>query len=84
MNLEYTEWIFTLNDGIRLVGRWIKPDYTNGDRAGNGWYHLNSRGIMDFGWSKDEKGDWYYRNTEHDGWPGRVQYSWHFDEMDEH
>lgn len=84
VNPEHAEWIFTLNGGIRLVGRWAKLDYANGDRTKNGWYHFNSHGIMDFGWFKDEKGDWYYCNTEHDGWLGKMQYGWHFDEVDKH
>lgn len=84
VNPEHSEWIFTLNGGIRLVSRWAKLDYANGDVNKNGWYHFNSHGIMDFGWFRDEKLDWYYCNTEHDGWLGKMQMGWHYDEADKH
>ena len=84
VNPELSEWIFTLNGGIRLVSRWAKLDYANGDVNKNGWYHFNSHGIMDFGWFRDEKLDWYYCNTEHDGWLGKMQMGWHYDEADKH
>ena len=84
INPEHSEWIFTLNGGIRLVSRWAKLDYANGDVNKNGWYHFNSHGIMDFGWFRDEKLDWYYCNTEHDGWLGKMQMGWHYDEADKH
>ena len=84
VNPEHAEWIFTLNGGIRLVGRWAKLDYANGELNKNGWYHFNSYGIMDFGWFKDEQGSWYYCNTANDGWLGKMQYGWHFDEVDKH
>ena len=73
-----------LNGGIRLVSRWAKLDYANSDVNKNGWYHFNSHGIMDFGWFKDEQGNWYYCNTAHDGWLGKMQTGWHFDEVDKH
>ena len=84
INPENSEWIFTLNGGIRLVSRWAKLDYANSDVNKNGWYHFNSHGIMDFGWFKDEQGNWYYCNTAHDGWLGKMQTGWHFDEVDRH
>ena len=84
VNPEHSEWIFTLNGGIRLVSRWAKLDYANGDVNKNGWYHFNSHGIMDFGWFRDEKLDWYYCNTEHDGWLGKMKLGWHYDEADKH
>ena len=84
INPENSEWIFTLNGGIRLVSRWAKLDYANSDVNKNGWYHFNSHGIMDFGWFKDEQGNWYYCNTAHDGWLGKMQTGWHFDEVDKH
>ena len=84
INPENSEWIFTLNGGIRLVSRWAKLDYANSDVNKNGWYHFNSHGIMDFGWFKDEQGSWYYCNTAHDGWLGKMQTGWHFDEVDQH
>ena len=84
INPEHSEWIFTLNGGIRLVSRWARLDYANGDVNKNGWYHFNSHGIMDFGWFRDEKLDWYYCNTEHDGWLGKMQMGWHYDEADKH
>lgn len=84
VNPEHAEWIFTLNGGIRLVGRWAKLDYANGELNKNGWYHFNSYGIMDFGWFKDEQGSWYYCNTANDGWLGKMQYGWYFDEVDKH
>ena len=84
INPEHAEWIFTLNGGIRLVSRWAKLDYANGDVNKNGWYHFNSHGIMDFGWFRDEKLDWYYCNTAHDGWLGKMQLGWHYDEADKH
>ena len=84
INPEHSEWIFTLNGGIRLVSRWAKLDYANGDVNKNGWYHFNSHGIMDFGWFLDEKLNWYYCNTEHDGWLGKMKTGWHYDEADKH
>ena len=84
VNPEHAEWIFTLNGGIRLVSRWAKLDYANGDVNKNGWYHFNSHGIMSFGWFLDENQDWYYCNTEHDGWLGKMQMGWHYDEADKH
>ena len=84
VNPEHAEWIFTLNGGIRLVGRWAKLGYANGELNKNGWYHFNSYGIMDFGWFKDEQGSWYYCNTANDGWLGKMQYGWYFDEVDKH
>ena len=84
INPEHSEWIFTLNGGIRLVSRWAKLDYANGDVNKNGWYHFNSHGIMSFGWFLDENQDWYYCNTEHDGWLGKMQMGWHYDEADKH
>ena len=84
INPEHSEWIFTLNGGIRLVSRWAKLDYANGDVNKNGWYHFNSHGIMDFGWFLDEKLNWYYCNTEHDGWLGKMKTGWHCDEADKH
>ena len=84
INPEHAEWIFTLNGGIRLVSRWAKLDYANGEVNKNGWYHFNSHGIMSFGWFLDENQDWYYCNTEHDGWLGKMQMGWHYDEADKH
>ena len=76
------KWAFVLNGGIRLTSTWGKLDYANDDVNKNGWYHFNSRGLMDIGWFKDEKGDWYYCNTERDGWLGKMKMGWHLDETD--
>lgn len=82
LNAEKHEWAFVLNGGIRLVGRWGKLDYANGDVNRNGWYHFNAHGIMDSGWFLDEAGNWYYCNTVHDGWFGKMKTGWHYDRDD--
>ena len=82
LNGEKHEWAFVLNGGIRLVGRWGKLDYANGDVNRNGWYHFNAHGIMDSGWFLDEAGNWYYCNTAHDGWFGKMKTGWHYDRDD--
>ena len=82
LNAEKHEWAFVLNGGIRLVGRWGKLDYANGDVNRNGWYHFNAHGIMDSGWFLDEAGNWYYCNTAHDGWFGKMKTGWHYDRDD--
>ncbi|MDR1765656.1 MAG: hypothetical protein LBR77_06150 [Lachnospiraceae bacterium] len=78
------QWIFTLNGGIRLTSRWAKLDWASGETEKNGWYHFNSRGIMDSGWFKDEAGFWYYAQTDHDGFYGKMKTGWHKDETDGH
>ena len=77
-----SQWAFVLNGGIRLTGMWAKLDYANGDVNKNGWYHFNASGIMDYGWFRDEKLDWYYCNTESDGWLGKMKTGWHHDKED--
>lgn len=84
VDAEKHEWAFVLNGGIRLTSRWAKLDYANGDVNRNGWYHFNSRGIMDSGWFRDEALDWYYCNTVHDGWFGKMKTGWHYDRDDKH
>ncbi len=76
------QWTFVLNGGIRLTGMWAKLDYANGDVSKNGWYHFNANGIMDYGWFRDEKLDWYYCNIEADGWFGKMKTGWHYDKED--
>lgn len=76
------QWIFVLNGGIRLTSMWAKLDYANGDVNKNGWYHFNANGIMDYGWFLDEKLDWYYCNTQSDGWLGKMKTGWHHDKED--
>lgn len=61
---------------------WAKLDYASGDVSRNGWYHFNANGIMDYGWFRDEKLDWYYCNTESDGWFGKMKTGWHHDKED--
>lgn len=77
-----SQWAFVLNGGIRLTGMWAKLDYANGDVNKNGWYHFNASGFMDYGWFRDEKLDWYYCNTESDGWLGKMKTGWHHDKED--
>ena len=76
------QWAFVLNGGIRLTGQWAKLDFANGDVNRNGWYHFNANGIMDYGWFRDEKLNWYYCNTESDGWLGKMKADWHYDKED--
>jgi hypothetical protein len=78
------QWIFTLNGGIRLTNRWADLDWASGDVNKNGWYHFNSHGIMDIGWFKDALGNWYYCQTERDGWLGKMKVEWHLDHDDGH
>jgi uncharacterized repeat protein (TIGR02543 family) len=77
-----SQWAFVLNGGIHLTGMWAKLDYESGDVNKNGWYHFNASGIMDYGWFRDEKLDWYYCNTESDGWLGKMKTGWHHDKED--
>lgn len=79
---ENGRWSFALNAGIRLTSRWANLEYTSGDKTADGWYHFNSHGLMDIGWFKDEKGDWYYCNTEKDGFQGKMKSGWHQDSTD--
>lgn len=73
------QWAFVLNGGIRLTSIWAHLDYANGDVSRTGWYHFNANGLMDSGWFRDELQDWYYCNTEHDGWFGLMKTGWHHD-----
>ena len=82
LNPEQSEWIFTLNGGMRLVNRWGKLSYRYGDRIETGWYHFGQHGIMDSGWFRDENMNWYYLDRTHDGFFGRMQLGWHHDEYD--
>ncbi|WP_143320904.1 hypothetical protein [Clostridium sp. HBUAS56010] len=70
-------WSFVLNGGIRLTGMWAKLDYKTGDLNQNGWYHFNDNGIMDYGWFRDEKLNWYYCNTKADGLLGKMKTGWY-------
>lgn len=83
LNPEQSEWIFTLNGGMRLVNRWGKLSYRYGDRIETGWYHFGQHGIMDSGWFRDENMNWYYLDRTHDGFFGRMQLGWHHDEYDQ-
>ncbi len=76
------QWAFILNGGTRLTSIWAKLDYANGDVNKNGWYHFNSSGLMDKGWVKDEQQNWYYCNTEKDGWLGKMRTGWYDDAID--
>lgn len=78
------KWAFVLNGGIRLQSTWAKLEYTYDQRSKNGWYHFNSKGLMDYGWFRDEKLNWYYCNTIHDGWFGKMKTGWHYDTVDKH
>lgn len=82
LNPEQSEWIFTLNGGMRLVNRWGKLSYRYGDRIETAWYHFGQHGIMDSGWFRDENMNWYYLGRTHDGFFGRMQIGWHHDEHD--
>ena len=84
VDAEKHEWAFVLNGGIRLTSRWAKLDYANGDINRNGWYHFNSHGLMDSGWFRDEAQEWYYCDTVHDGWFGKMKTGWHYDRDDRH
>ena len=75
-------WSFVLNGGIRLTSKWGKLEYTYGDRSADGWYHFNSYGLMDTGWFKDEAGNWYYCNTEKDGFQGKMKTGWAYEPTD--
>jgi len=83
LNPEQSEWIFTLNGGMRLVNRWGKLSYRYGDRIETAWYHFGQHGIMDSGWFRDENMNWYYLDRTHDGFFGRMQLGWHHDEYDQ-
>lgn len=75
-------WSFVLTGGIRLTSKWAKLEYSTGDRSADGWYHFNSYGLMDTGWFLDEKGNWYYCNTEKDGFQGKMKTGWLYNDTD--
>lgn len=75
-------WSFVLTGGIRLTSKWGKLEYSTGDRAADGWYHFNSYGLMDTGWFQDEKGNWYYCNTDKDGFQGKMKTGWAYNDTD--
>lgn len=75
-------WSFVLTGGIRLTSKWGKLEYSTGDRSADGWYHFNSYGLMDTGWFQDEKGNWYYCNTDKDGFQGKMKTGWVYNDTD--
>lgn len=77
-----TQWAFVLNGGIRLTSKWGYLEYNNEGDARTGWYHFNSSGRMDYGWFRDEQKNWYYCNTIHDGFFGKMKTGWHHDPDD--
>lgn len=77
-------WSFTLNGGIPLTSMWAWLEYTDANVNLTGWYHFNSRGLMDYGWFLDEANNWYYCDTVHDGHFGLMKTGWHFDSSDQH
>ncbi len=77
-------WQFVLNGGIPLRSTWGMLQYTSGDSSRTGWYHFNGKAEMDYGWFRDEGLNWFYCNTEHDGWFGKMRIGWYYDETDKH
>ena len=75
-------WSFVLTGGIRLTSKWGRLEYSTGDRSADGWYHFNSYGLMDTGWFQDEKGNWYYCNTDKDGFQGKMKTGWVYNDTD--
>lgn len=74
---------FQLNGGNLLTGMWARLEYPGETQSdGNGWYRFDSRGRMETGWLSDEKGNWYYCNTEKDGNAGRMATDWRLDGSD--
>lgn len=82
VDAEKNEWAFVLNGGIHVTSAWAKLTYSTAEDTRNGWYHFNARGVMDSGWFRDEKGNWYYCNTIHDGFFGLMKTGWHHDDQD--
>lgn len=74
---------FRLNGGMNLSDMWAKLEYPEeAQSGGNGWYRFNHYGIMQTGWITDATGNWYYCNTEQDGYSGRMATGWKQDRED--
>ena len=74
---------FRLNGGSCLSDMWARLEYPDMDQSeGNGWYRFNHQGIMQTGWLRDATGNWYYCNTEQDGYAGRMATGWKQDRAD--
>ena len=74
---------FQLNGGTLLSGMWAHLKYPEGAQAaGNGWYRFDTKGIMQSGWITDEAGNWYYCNTEPEGYTGKMATDWKLDGSD--
>ncbi len=74
---------FRLNGGDLLSGMWAHLKYPEGAQAaGNGWYRFDTKGIMQSGWITDEAGNWYYCNTEPEGYTGKMATDWKLDGSD--
>lgn len=78
---ENHKWVFVLNNGSNISGRWARISDTANGITNTYWYYFASDGIMADGWFKDGNGQWYFLNTKHDGWFGRALTGWYLDEQ---
>lgn len=75
------ELAFILNGGMALRSMWARLKFPDKPDS-SGWYHFNSKGILDTGWFVDEAGKWYYSNKETEGYMGKMAAGWHKDALD--
>lgn len=77
-------WIFNADGTWNAVyaGNVLKDTFANISYGGKTyWYHFNTEGVMETGWVNRD-GVWYYFNTVHDGFFGRMITGWHKDSQD--
>lgn len=73
-------WQFRLYDGTIVKNSWQLAKGASGYE----YYHFGNDGYLDTGWFKDENGNWFYLNCEHDGNYGAMTRGWHEDREDGH